>query len=596
MNAFREKLSDPIIARAAILWTCLVWTAVSGLTLLGAFHSADRSVQDLIARLSPASPAPGDILVVAIDAQSFAQFGDPWPWPRSRHAALLDAAHSAGAKAAVFDIVFDAQTDADPAFAAAIERFGPVILAAETALTATPQGRIETRSLPAPRLATAAAAIGDASLPLDGDGRLRRMPANAGSLAHATARALADPTSQPPAPDQFRDRFIPYAAPPFPPTVSYYQALAPIEHLPPGALAGKTLLIGLTLDANPTGRVTGDTILLPTHVNGAAPQPGIVAQAHVLAAALSGKALHRAPRPLERITGLAAALASLALIAAGLNSLPRLLAWGLAGALGTLTCLWIARSHGLVILAGPALSGWALAIAGQAAIIGGAALAAKRRLAAGFSRYVSPDLLKQILAQPDPPALGGEVRTVAVIVTDLAGFTALMDRLDPTQGASLLRDYLATLSAVILDHGGMIDQFIGDSIVALFNAPLEQADHARRTLDCIRALDQTAETFRQRHDGLGITRIGAAVGPAMVGNFGAEQRFHYTAMGDVVNTAARLEAANKQTGTRALITDALYTQAGAPEGFGPVQAIPLSGKPAPVPVRTLSLAPEKNLV
>lgn len=583
MYAFQAKFSEVLIARAAIVWTVLVWTTVSGLTPFGIFQPADRGLQDLTSQLAPSAPTRDDIVIVSIDAQSFKHFGDRWPWTRDRHAALLDAAKAAGAKAVVFDIVFDAQTEADSAFAAAIERFGPVILASETDVTATPQGLIETRSLPTAALRTVAASFGDAGLRLDGDGRLRHMPQNSSALAYAAASAI-DPAAPPSGTDE---GFIPFSTQGFPKTVSYYQALLPEDYLPPGALADKILLVGLALDANPTGRATGDTILLPGYINGADPQPGVGAQAHVLAAALSGNALRRAHWMLEAFLLLAAAAGSLALVSVARTSTPQSLGLGAAGLTALIAALWLARNSGVVVMAGAAAWGWIAAILGQAAIIGGSALAAKRRLSAGFSRYVSPDLLKQILAQPQPPELGGEVRTVSVVVTDLAGFTAMMERLDPGAGADLLRDYLETLSDVVLAHGGMVDQFIGDSIVAVFNAPLDQQDHAARAVACIIALDEASEAFRADRPGVGVTRIGGAIGQAMVGNFGARRRFHYTAMGDVVNTAARLEAANKETCTRALATEGLLQAAGAPEGFDPAIEIDVAGKAEPLRVAPL---------
>ncbi|MEM0986014.1 MAG: adenylate/guanylate cyclase domain-containing protein [Pseudomonadota bacterium] len=584
MGTIRETLSETLTARIAMAWTVLCWLAVSGLTLTGTFRAMDRGVHDLAASMTPPLAERDDIVVVAIDAQSFQSFGERWPWPRDRHAALLDAARESGARAVVFDIVFDAETDLDGALAQAMERFGPVVLASETSVQRTAVGVVETRSLPTERLARSAAAVGDAGLPLDGDGRLRRMPGQGDALAYAAAGALGETGAL----ADGREAFVAFSGEAFPRVISYYQALAPEAYLPPETLKDKVLLIGLALDANPTGRATGDSILMPSHVAGAGPVPGIVAQAHVLASALAPTKQVRAPRWAEVGLTLLAALGTVALIPAALRSMPWMVMLGLLGGCALVGVVLVAGGRGAVILAGPALAGWTLAVLGQAGIVGGTAMAARRRLAAGFSRYVSPALLKQILAQPEPPELGGELRTVTVVVTDLAGFTETMERLDPISGGELLRDYLDTLSAVVLAHGGMIDQFIGDSIVALFNAPIDQENHAERALSCVVAMAAAAETFRAGRDGIGRTRIGAALGQAAVGNFGARQRFHYTAMGDVVNTAARLEAANKQTGTSVLVTEDLHRAAGSPSAFGGAFEVHVPGKRELV--RVVSLA------
>ncbi|MEO0467354.1 MAG: adenylate/guanylate cyclase domain-containing protein [Pseudomonadota bacterium] len=575
------------LARSTLIaagFTLFAWLSVAALDLSGRLKQTDLAAGDVIASLFDRPVASGEIIVVAIDTPSFQYFNTPWPWPRRVYADLLRAADEAGARAVIFDIVFDAETTDDPAFASAISAFGPVVLAAERSVLSTPQGLILTEAHPARRLKDAASAIGFATLPLDGDGRLRRMPAENDALGYAAAEVVSGvsvPTTAP--------TYIRYRTPAAPTRISYYQALDPQNRLPDGLLEDKILLVGLALDANPTGTAVGDAVLLPNYAGGTAPRPGVEAQAAVLTTALAGDALLPAPAWLTGFALFCALCGSAILLAV----MDRSLWMGLGGyaalVSGVFAVFWLARAAGHVAEPGGLFTGLIAVAAGQTAIIGGFALAARQRLAAGFSRYVSPDIMRQILNAPQPPELGGEDREVSVIVTDLEGFTALMDRLPPAEGAELLRDYLDRLSAVILEHGGLIDQFIGDSVIALFNAPLDQSDHAARAVACVLALDEVAEAFRaeRAHGGidLGATRIGAATGRAVVGNFGARERFHYTAMGDVVNTASRLESANKAGGTRILISDVLYAAAGAPSGFGEVIQVELRGKPDPVLAR-----------
>ncbi|MEL6567584.1 MAG: adenylate/guanylate cyclase domain-containing protein [Pseudomonadota bacterium] len=568
-------------------WSLLAWLGALIVDRLGALDGLDHTLIDGVASVSNDAALRDDILIVAIDPQSFQDVGLAWPWPRRIHSQLLDAAREAGAKGVVFDIVFDAQTPDDPRFAEAIVAFGPVVLAAERSIVETPYGTVETEARPAQVLADAARAVGFASLPLDGDGRLRRLPMESEDLARVAARVFGDTSGGPPL-----GQYIRFQPTPGPMRVSYYQALAPDTALPEDALRGKILLVGLALPASPTGTQTGDTVLMPGHVAGPVAQPGVVAQAHVLASLLNNDALRVSPAWFGALIALLAFILSAGVGFAMARSIASGSALAIAGVAMIVLIAWLMRQAGWVAAPSATLSGLAIASLGQLAIIGGAAAVARRRLAAGFARYVAPDIMRRILAAPEPPELGGEERDISVIVTDLAGFTDLMEHLDPADGANLVRDYLDRLGSVVLAHGGMIDQFIGDSVVALFNAPLEQADHASRTVACVAALDEAAEAFRLEQAGrgveIGVTRIGAATGMAVVGNFGSRERFHYTAMGDVVNTASRLESANRETGTRGLIDGALFEKAGKPGAFRPAGEVSLKGKALPLAVYTLS--------
>ncbi len=172
-----------------------------------------------------------------------------------------------------------------------------------------------------------------------------------------------------------------------------------------------------------------------------------------------------------------------------------------------------------------------------------------------FSRYISKALVEQLAADPSKLKLGGERREMSFIFTDIAGFTTLSEAIGPAAVAKLLNPYFDELCQIILAEGGMVNEFIGDAVLAYFGAPVEQADHAARAIRCARALDEFAEKFRKEQNDLGLplgmTRIGVHSGTALLGNFGAQARFKYAALGDVVNTASRIEGLNKHFGTRA---------------------------------------------
>jgi adenylate cyclase len=171
--------------------------------------------------------------------------------------------------------------------------------------------------------------------------------------------------------------------------------------------------------------------------------------------------------------------------------------------------------------------------------------------------------------------LGGERRELSFLFTDIAGFTEMSEQLPPEDLTGLLNDYFDGMSDVIAAHHGMIDKFIGDAVVALFGAPTADANHALNAVRAAAAMDAFAEEFRRGHrgQGIGITRIGVHTGMASVGNFGGRKRFDYTAMGDAMNTAARLESVNKTLGTRVTVSGAARAAAMAQAG-GKVSDLP----------------------
>ena len=188
---------------------------------------------------------------------------------------------------------------------------------------------------------------------------------------------------------------------------------------------------------------------------------------------------------------------------------------------------------------------------------------AAERAYASLSRYFSPNLAKQLTCDADALDLGGQRREIATVFSDIAGFTALVETLEPSTLGPLLNDYLSGMTDIVFAHDGTVAKIVGDALHILFGAPGEQPDHADRAVACSLALDAYSQSFRERWQGkgvaLGITRIGAHAGPAIVGNFGGDRFFDYTAYGDTINVASRLEVANKQLGTRMLVSAALAT-------------------------------------
>jgi adenylate cyclase len=210
---------------------------------------------------------------------------------------------------------------------------------------------------------------------------------------------------------------------------------------------------------------------------------------------------------------------------------------------------------------------------------------AAERAHASLSRYFSPRLAERLVVGGDVGALAGERREVATLFTDIAGFTHLAEAIDPVMLTTLLNEYLTGMTDIVFAHDGTVTKIIGDALHVLFGAPADQPDHSTRCLACALALDQFAEDFRKTWAGngvaVGLTRIGVHAGPAIVGNFGSGRFFDYTAYGDTINVAARLEAANKRLGTRSCASEAIMK--GAPEVRGrPIGHLILRGRDEPL--------------
>jgi adenylate cyclase len=207
--------------------------------------------------------------------------------------------------------------------------------------------------------------------------------------------------------------------------------------------------------------------------------------------------------------------------------------------------------------------------------------AAAERAHASLSRYFSPNLTAQLAGDTDAMDLSGQRREIATLFSDIAGFTTLVETLEPEALGTLLNEYLTGMTDLVFAHDGTVAKIIGDALHVLFGAPGDQPDHADRAVMCALALDRYAQSFRERWCrkgiALGVTRIGAHAGPAIVGNFGGGRFFDYTAYGDTINVAARLEAANKQLGTRVCVSGTLAAKAAEFHGR-PVGDLILRGK------------------
>lgn len=246
---------------------------------------------------------------------------------------------------------------------------------------------------------------------------------------------------------------------------------------------------------------------------------------------------------------------------------------------------WLAYSQHLLLLdaATPAIA-FLLLFVVASGIHHFASERQQRFVKEAFSHYVSPNLVDHLVKHPGQLELGGQRQTCSFIFTDLQGFTSLMEKLDPAQAVSLLNAYLDAVIAIAFRYNGTLDRIVGDAVAIMFSAPLPQPDHPQRALAC--ALEMEAWANRYAADlqaqgiAFGYTRLGVHSGEVIVGNFGGSTIFDYRALGDPVNTAARLEGVNKHLGTRMCVSQATLDGCTAEQRalMRPVGRLVLKGK------------------
>lgn len=280
--------------------------------------------------------------------------------------------------------------------------------------------------------------------------------------------------------------------------------------------------------------------------------PSVQIQADAIETMLAGRVPVR-PDDAGRWELAAAALLALAGLIAGLSATPLGAAVGVAGAAAG----WAAGAAALLALTGLAVDPVTPALAALASGVPAALVTAveARRAAASvrrrFEQHLAPEVVERIVGDPDLVRLAGERREVTALFTDIEGFSATADALGPTALVAMLDRYFDSVARIVVAHGGMVDKFVGDAVHALFNAPLDLSDHPRAAVRAAIAIAAETEALRALPEmaGLGRTRIGIETGPAVVGDVGTGVKLDYTAHGTAVNTAARLEALNKELGT-----------------------------------------------
>ena len=542
--------------------------------------SLDENLRDLFhVAFYPSAPVSEDIVLITVTEDTLATLPYRSPVDREFFASLVAALAAHGPKGIALDFLFDQPTE--PAKDEALQA---VLSGAEipvsSAFAGVQEGLTEKQAAYLDAF-TATSLRGSAVLVADGNDDVMRMvgapletpsgpvrplgasllPADMGAEAGETTIAYQFPS------DIRQDRFAKYPAH----TAAY---------LPADWIAGKYVLIGGDVPME-------DRFLTPLNavIGGQDRMPGVEIHAHYLQQLLDGRALNRRPLVLDAALILVMATGSLLIFRSTLR-----VPWKITGLAVLVALIWgasalIVNQLGVITaVAAPA----AAAILTAGAVMGQqwrADRAQRRFIRSTFSRFVAPAVVDQLIDDPERIGRKPERRAVTCIFTDVAGFTTFIEnnRDDTDLIERVLNEYLSGMTELYFEHGATIDKFIGDAVVGFFGGPLPSDDHAERALRLSVELDRFSEGFRKRvrdaHQvAFGETRIGIHSGEVLLGNFGSDKFFDYTAIGDTMNTAARLESANKTFGTRTCFSHATFAQTTTPVPHRPIGDVRLKGK------------------
>ena len=520
-----------------------------------------------------------------------------WPWPRRIHGELVSRVAQGGAAVIALDLVFDTPArdpEDDRIFAEAIAKAGNVVLAADFRESDESLYKMWKLVEPIAPLVQAGGLPGRATIPFDPDGFVRHVPGEPDAFWRQIVKVLqirAPTVAVPPLPDA--GALVRYLGPDsvFEPIPYHLVLQAPPEDLKT-AFENRIVIVGRDLRAAPElGLASSDLFSTPFLPYSGELTAGMKVHATIVANALAGTSL-RALRPSAN-----AALAALAgfLVFLGMRR------WRPVMATATLFMvivtfaivtwylfayerLWIAFATPVAV-AFVAYVGYVL----RAYLVESRR---KREVQQAFSRYLSPELVEQIAADPGKLALGGEAREITVMFTDLAGFTRLTEKFPPPVVQQVLFRHFTAMCEVILRRRGTVVQFIGDAVMAFWGAPLDDPDHALHAVESAIEMQEAMERLRGELRASQLPeihmRIGVNTCTAIIGNMGSEMRLAYTAMGDGINLGSRLEGANKFWKTPILVSGEAVAKLGGRIPMRRVDRVRVSGKAQAVDVYTPS--------
>jgi adenylate cyclase len=290
--------------------------------------------------------------------------------------------------------------------------------------------------------------------------------------------------------------------------------------------------------------------------------PGVEIHANALATILDGKTINTLPVAVSFMIILFFSL-TLLLVEKWFNAIISAIALAVLWSGYSVFCLIFFEKTNLILPMIPLLTGLILTFILMTVYRTLTEGRQKRWIKKTFQMYLSPEFVNILLKKPDLLSLGGEEKELTVLFSDLKGFTSLSEVMPPSDLVSLLNEYLDGMTQIIFDHGGTLDKYEGDAVMAFWGAPLEDHEHARKAVSAALEMSRFSDSLSLKFQDEGRpaikTRFGLNTGRVIVGNIGSQKRFDYTIIGDEVNLASRLESANKQYGTYLVISHSTYS-------------------------------------
>ena len=574
--------------------------AASLLAATGAFERLELKALDLLFLLRGAHVPSPQIVIVGVDYESLQELGSSWPWPRDYHARLLDRLREA--RAVGLDLLFTQQSDPrqDRLLAEAARAAGNVVWASHFSLVKEAQFVIESQIAPIAILRAASPDFGFVSLPLDRDGVVRRVAPmklyhdqvfRSFGLGVLERAGLAQLSMTPqkmrqgtdglmiPA-DKDNTFLINYVGPPRTfPHIPYHKVLR--GEVPLKTFRDKIVLVGAVSSTLMDSFVT--PFFSPLFSNEL--MAGVEVHANAIETMLTGRYLTRAGSWIN-VAILLALGGAVGTATAALRA-----RWGiiLCATLGLAyaACvigLFLAKGYWLNLVAPTATIPLALACTGIYRFVREERLKAVARRS--LERYVSVEVAREILERGDEVELGGIRRRITVAFCDIRGFTTLSEQTSPEAVVDLLNRFFTRISGPILSHGGTLDKYIGDAIMAFWGAPVARQDDPIYAVRC--ALDMLRETaaFSAELEAQGKAPlnvgIGINTGWAIVGNIGSLTRMGYTAIGDTVNIASRLQDLTKEYQAGLLISHTTFEEIDDLFETEWIGLVPVKGRTEPV--------------
>jgi adenylate cyclase len=504
----------------------------------------------------------GEIVVIGIDDTSFSALDESvgrWPWPRWIHGDLVDSLDQYGASQIIFDVIFSetSEEEMDLYFAEAIGRAKRVILAFDLSEVQNDyiSGIIESR--PIPLFEEYGAEVGLAGVDMDSDRVIRYhpyypdYPNTLSSLGSKIEIGEIIPQS----------RILRYAGPDHTfPYLSYYQLFIE-DGVPEGYLKDKIVLIGLDAKASAdVQKSQQDSFPTPFTRFNARQTPGVEIHANLLDNLIQNNWVSNPPNSHKILIVIIMTIISIAISASWRPTLTLLLGLGTNICLGGFSFYFWTEGYYLNFLLGlPTFVISYVAAGGHAYLTEGRQ---KRQIKGAFGQYLSPAMVDTLIADPEKLKLGGERRKMTIMFCDVRGFTTISEALKdtPEKLTEIINILLTSLTKDVLECNGTIDKYMGDCLMAFWNAPLEDGKHAFNAVEAARRMILTMERVNQELKESGKSQfdlkigVGLGTGYCVVGNMGSDQRFDYTVLGDVVNLPSRLEGQTKTYGMTAVLS------------------------------------------